>query len=99
MAVLTDCKIPCSVYRDTDVCIQMWSPQYRREIDLLECIQKRATKLIHGVEHLSYKDRLRELGLFSMEKGRLQGDLIMAFQYVGELEERNVEILLRGLGD
>ena len=62
--------------------VQMWSPQYRRDTDLLECIQRRATKMITGMKHLSYKDRLRELELFSLEKRRLQGGLIAAFQYL-----------------
>jgi len=64
-----------------EYCIQMWSSQYRRGIDLVECVQRRATQMIHGIECFSYKGRLRELGLFSLEKRRLRGDLIVALQH------------------
>ena len=49
----------------------MRSSQHRRDIDLLEHIQRRATEMFHRMKYLSYEDRLRELMLFSLEKRRL----------------------------
>jgi len=53
-------------------CIQPWSPQHRKDMDLLEQVQRRVTKMIRGMEYLFYKERWRELGLFSLEKRRVQ---------------------------
>jgi len=62
--------------------IQLWSPQHRKDMELLEWVQRRVTKIIRGLEHLSHEDRLRELGQFSLEKRRLWAYLIAAFQYL-----------------
>ena len=68
----------------------MWNLQYNRDVDLLECVQRRATKIIPGMEPLSYKDRLRELGLCSLGKKRQREDLSASSLSVSEggLQER-----------
>jgi len=51
--------------------------------------------MIWGLEHFSYKDRLRELGVFSLEKRRLQGDLTVAFQYLKGAYRKDEDNLFR----
>ena len=62
-----------------EYCILMWNPQYRRDMDLLKHAQRRAPKMTRVVENLPDKDKLRELGLFSLQKRRYWGDLKAAF--------------------
>lgn len=49
-------------------CIQVWDLQLKRDMDLLNLVQRRATKMVKGLEHLSYKEWVREHGLFNLEK-------------------------------
>ncbi|GAB0204266.1 hypothetical protein GRJ2_002892200 [Grus japonensis] len=63
--------------RTREVSVPMYSALVR-----LECIQRRATKLMKGLERKSYEEWLRELGLFSLEERRLRGDLIALYNYL-----------------
>ena len=69
-----------------EYCIQAWNPYLRKDVDMLEKIQRRATKLIPGLRDLTYEERLNECGLTTLETRRLRGDQIEVFKILNGYE-------------
>ena len=84
-------------------CVQFWSPYYRKDIIKLERVQKRFTRMLPGLDGLSYKERLDRLGHFSLVCRRLRGDLIEVYKIMRGIDQRDSQdlfpkIKLEGIG-
>ena len=63
-----------------EYCVQAWRPYHKHNINILEAVQRRATKLVPGLKHLSYSDRLKNLNMFSVERRFIRGDMIEIYK-------------------
>ena len=79
-----------------EYCVQVWAPQFQKDRDIEE-VQQRVTKMVKGLGHLSYEERLSDLGLFSLEKRRLRGDLVNVYTYPRRGRQRDDARLFSGV--
>lgn len=74
-----------------EYCVQAWRPYWQKDIDNIEKVQRRATKLIPELKDMVYEDRLKETKLISLEMRRLRADLLEVFKIVHGFEDVNPE--------
>ena len=81
-----------------EYCVQFWAPQFQKDIDKLERVQRRATRMVEGLESMTYRERLRELGMCSLEQRKARGDMIAVFNYVrGNRVEKGANLFTAAL--
>ena len=75
-----------------EYCVQVWSPHKKKYINLIEGVQRRATRMVPELRHLEYSERLEKLGLTKLEERRIRGDMIQTYKFISRKENVDPEI-------
>ena len=75
-----------------EYCVQFWTPHYRKDVNTLERVQRKFTRMVPMMRNFSYEDRLEKLELFSLQR-RWRGDLIEMFKIIRRLDRVDREKL------
>ena len=103
--IALDCQSLCLLYRTLirphlEYANSVWGPTSKTDQDAVERVQRRATRMVRSLRHLSYQDRLRALKLPSLHYRRMRGDMIMTYQILtGRMMVRTADLLERDLSD
>jgi hypothetical protein len=71
--------------------VRAWMPYYKQDVERLEAVQHRATKMILGMNGLTYEERLKALNMYSMKRRYLRGDMIEVYKMFSGLSDLKVE--------
>ena len=70
-----------------EYCVQVWSPYLRKDIEILEKVQRKATRLVTGMRKTGYEERLRVIGLQTLEQRRIRGDMLEVYKILTGRED------------
>ena len=78
---------PVLVRPHLEYCVQVWSPYAQSDINLLEGVQRRATRMVPELKDLPYEERLKELELTTLKERRVRGDMIETYKIITGKED------------
>ena len=69
---------------------QIWSPLYKKDKIIIENVQRRATRLVKCISHMSYEERLRHLGLPTLEYRRARADMVQVYKIINQIDKVDI---------
>ena len=79
-----------------DYCVQAWRPYLKKDIDVLERVQRRATRMVEECKGKGYEERLRIMKLTTLETRRVRGDLIQVYKILNQIDNIDGIFTLKG---